>query len=391
MFASPHRRRHSSAPSLLLPCLLLGSGLLACAGDGPRTDPGLEPTSASERLTRPAAREVSGCAASRPDGLPDELRCTGLYADWENRTIDPEALPYAPAFELWSDGAKKSRFVRLPPGGTIDATDMNGWVFPVGTKFWKEFRLPLFGNPTPVPVETRMLEKLASGRWAFATYVWSSDGASATRVETGVNPVPGSDGYEIPSERMCNRCHVSRADKILGFEGVLLAGSEATGLTYDRLLTQGLLRRSDGAPMPSSADLAIPGNPVERNAIGRLHANCGIACHNPNGAAPFSLRIDVEGGRAPAAVTETSVFREAIGQESFFTPDGGSGGYYRIRPTDETRSMIFYRMSRRDAPDGFEQMPPLATHRPDQASLDAVRSWIRSMKGPPYPAPGPTE
>ena len=45
----------------------------------------------------------------------------------------------APTEALWSDGAVKRRFIYLPPGTTIDTTNMDEWVFPVGTKFWKEF------------------------------------------------------------------------------------------------------------------------------------------------------------------------------------------------------------------------------------------------------------
>ena len=41
--------------------------------------------------------------------------------------------------QLWADYATKQRWILLPPGTKIDATDPNEWVFPVGTKVWKEF------------------------------------------------------------------------------------------------------------------------------------------------------------------------------------------------------------------------------------------------------------
>ena len=41
----------------------------------------------------------------------------------------------APAYELWSDGALKRRWIRLPPDGRIDTSDMDSWVFPIGTQF----------------------------------------------------------------------------------------------------------------------------------------------------------------------------------------------------------------------------------------------------------------
>jgi hypothetical protein len=331
---------------------------------------------------------ASDCGSSSDD-VPEELRCTGLYSDWDSLTIDPAVQAFAPGFELWSDGAEKTRWIYLPPGTQIDASDMNAWVFPVGTKLWKEFRLPIAGSTVSggvARVETRMLRKVAEGRWTFATYVWSPEQDSARRVTAGIRPFPGTQDYEVPAERTCNRCHGNKPDRVLGFEAVLLAAPEATGLTYDRLVAEGRISRG-GSTIPTTSSLQIPGDTLTREAIGRLHANCGIACHNASGPAPFSMRIESVDGATPTAVEGTSVFQEAIGQPSFFTPDGASGTFYRIQPTDEGRSTIFYRMSQRGS--GGEQMPPVATHLPDPESLQAMRAWIRSMTGAPYPPPGP--
>src|SRR6187402_3555279 len=76
-----------------------------------------------------------------PDGavLPGELRCTGLYSDWQERTLRCGVRPYAPAHELWADGAAKQRYVWLPPESSIDVSDPDDWDYPIGTRFWKEF------------------------------------------------------------------------------------------------------------------------------------------------------------------------------------------------------------------------------------------------------------
>jgi hypothetical protein len=333
------------------------------------------------------AADTTDCTASA-DGLFDDLRCTGLYSDFATKTVAPDVNAFTPGFELWSDGAEKSRFIYLPPGTQIDATDMNSWVFPVGTKLWKEFRVALDadgGQPgePPVRVETRMMHKAAEGKWLATTYVWSGD--EAKRVKTGIFPFPGTKSYEVPAERTCNRCHSGRKDHVLGFEAVLTAAPEATGLTYDQLVARGLLKNAALA----SSSLQIPGNSVERDAIGRLHANCGISCHHPDGPGPFSMRLDAELPGLPTAIEDTSVFKEAINQESGFTPANGTGTYYRIRPTDTDGSTIFYRMSKRDAPAGFEQMPPVATHKPSPELIASMKSWIDSMTAAPYPAPLP--
>ena len=70
---------------------------------------------------------------------PPDLRDTGLYADVETLQIDARHLAFAPQYPLWTDGATKRRWISLPPGSAIDASDPDAWVFPAGTRLWKEF------------------------------------------------------------------------------------------------------------------------------------------------------------------------------------------------------------------------------------------------------------
>src|ERR1700748_452948 len=63
------------------------------------------------------------------DGLPTDFECAGLFTDVPNRTLFPDARPYTPAKILWSDGASKLRWVRLPAGTTIDSSNQAEWKF----------------------------------------------------------------------------------------------------------------------------------------------------------------------------------------------------------------------------------------------------------------------
>src|SRR5262245_14213021 len=53
---------------------------------------------------------------------PARLSQTGLYSDIATRTIAPENLSFSPQYPLWTDGASKRRWIRLPAGSSIDAT-----------------------------------------------------------------------------------------------------------------------------------------------------------------------------------------------------------------------------------------------------------------------------
>jgi hypothetical protein len=89
---------------------------------------------------------------------PKTLQETGLYSDSETLQINPQHLSFAPQYPLWSDGATKRRWISLPPGAAIDGSDPDAWIFPVGTRLWKEFSF------NGQKVETRYLERRTDGQ-----------------------------------------------------------------------------------------------------------------------------------------------------------------------------------------------------------------------------------
>ena len=102
---------------------------------------------------------------------PQRLRDTGLYAAGSSE-IAPDHLQFSPQYPLWSDGATKRRWISLPPGASIDASNPDAWEFPVGTRLWKEFSI---GRP----IETRYIELMPNGQWRFAAYIWDEAGVEA--------------------------------------------------------------------------------------------------------------------------------------------------------------------------------------------------------------------
>jgi hypothetical protein len=139
--------------------------------------------------------------------LPERLSDTGLYANPATLAVDPRNRPFTPQYPLWSDGAAKRRWVRLPDGATIDARDVDAWDLPVGTRFWKEFTF------NGVRVETRHFVKTGADQWAFASYVWTHDQRDATRAPADGVPdaaeiAPGK-WHNIPSDTECRACHDS--------------------------------------------------------------------------------------------------------------------------------------------------------------------------------------
>jgi hypothetical protein len=140
-------------------------------------------------------------AAQAASPLPVHLRDTGLYAPGRGEEIAADVLPFSPQYGLWSDGAEKRRWIRVPRGTQIDARNPDRWVFPVGTRLWKQFTLRR-------RLETRMLERTREG-WQFAAYVWSEDGSDAVLAPpTGVSvSLPSGGRWAIPGTGDCRACH----------------------------------------------------------------------------------------------------------------------------------------------------------------------------------------
>jgi len=322
-----------------------------------------------------------------PEGavLPGELRCTGLYSDWESRTLRCGVTAYAPAYELWSDGAEKQRYVWLPPDQTIDVSNPDDFDYPVGTRFWKEFHVGPAGDQTLG--ETRYLLRAEAG-WLYTAYVWSEDGLTATQENEGVPDLFGT-GHTVPSREQCKTCHIGRDEFILGWDFIML-GDEASGLTVRDLADQGKLTGLDEALL----DLVVPGDEIERAALTYLHANCGVSCHNttldatgnPSG---LYLRLEVDSLTDVFATAAAGGINHLPGPNSMFSdlPNQPSEGYYDFRPLDPERSLALARMEFRGSETA---MPPLGTHLPDPEGVDLVRSWIESMtEARGYPAPDP--
>lgn len=266
-------------------------------------------------------------AATR--GLPAKLSETGMEG----------AIAYTPRFELWTDGATKRRWIKLPPGTRIDDRAMDDWRFPTGTKLWKEIARD------GVRIETRYLEKVEPG-WLAVAYVWN--GADADLTPGGLPNAHGTD-HDVPAARTCNGCHAGR---VLGVSAIQLAG--------DPVLAQ-LVER----PVPR---VAIPGTPAEQAALGYLHANCshchqraktpGPRCYDPESSFDVALRTT-----ELVRVEDTATYRTALGR--FVVPG---------KPDD---SAIFLRAAGGSLTE--PRMPALGTKTPSPANVALLRRWIVAM------------
>jgi hypothetical protein len=341
---------------------------------------------ATTRGTRAPAPSVAAPAGARVDrgaaAPPPRLADTGLYEDFAARKLHRDVLGFSPQYPLWTDGASKRRWIRLPPGTAIDASNPRSWRFPLGTKLWKEFAYRQ-------RVETRFMELTAAG-WTYATYVWTEDGGDAVLApERGVAAAyvrtSGDVRHDIPGVLDCKACHQGRDSEVLGFELLQLspdrdplaphATSNPGDVDLAALAERGLVR---GLPASLATDppRVAARTPRERAALGYLHGNCS-SCHNSSGplaSLGMSLVAPVAGSGAVPA--ERGARETAVGVESEYRLAATGRTAPRIAPGDPAGSLLVQRMSSRHA---SMQMPPLGTSTVDAEAVSLVSSWIRQL------------
>ncbi|MBB5015666.1 hypothetical protein [Rehaibacterium terrae] len=342
-----------------------------------------------------AAPLPAGTSAETPPAappLPERLADTGLYVPGSLSRIHPDNQPFTPQYPLWTDGAGKRRWLYLPPGTHIDASDPDAWDFPPGTRLWKEFS---HGRP----IETRLIERLPDGAWRFATYVWNEDGSEAVLApERGIAALPAPEApggrYRIPSRDDCRACHEGGKVPVLGFSALQLSpdrdplAPNAEPLRPGDADLPGLVARGQLVNLPPQL-LAEPpriraGSPSERATLGYLHANCGH-CHNRASADDPAVPVDLSLSRQVGADRDDAQALKALIETRLrYRGHGSSADLPLIAPGDAEASVLLQRMRTRNP---MARMPPLGTRIPDPEALELIGRWIGHDL---HPSPGAT-
>jgi hypothetical protein len=312
----------------------------------------------------------SGTPCVEPDtGLPTDVFCAGIYVGHDASKPSPDLMPYTPGVTLWSDGAAKQRYLYLPPGSTIDTTNLDAWSFPVGTKAVKEFRVD------GTLVETRLMWKRDDASWDTGTYVWDAMGEAMLNAEPHGIVLPS--GYEIPTQKDCDKCHHGGADTLLGVEAVALSLPTATGATLTDLAARGFL----SAP-PATTAAALPEDATGKAgpALGFLHANCGMPCHSSRGLGEETQLVmrlrATELLPSTVSATMTESYLATVNRPPTTASVASHfPGANRITPGAHDQSVIWLMAHLR----GNYQMPPLISHKIDDAGTQALADWIDAL------------
>ena len=315
---------------------------------------------------------------------PRLLSQTGLYSNAAALKVDPRNRTFSPQYPLWSDGASKRRWVRLPEGSKIDVADLAKWELPVGTKFWKEFSF------NGRKVETRFLWQIAKGRWVFASYAWNDAQSDALLASesgvAGITEIADGRRHSIPSVTECRACHDSSRTETLGFTALQLSDDRDPNaihgeplspemLTLKTLVDEDLMtpRRPELATAPPRIDAA---SPVTRAALGYLSTNCG-SCHNRESSIAslgLDLRQNPPGTRNQEPGTAAAPECSAVGKRGHWLVPEAQDASRIINPGHPESSALVRRIKSRRP---LSQMPPIGTVIVDRQAVELLTTWVQ--------------
>lgn len=307
-----------------------------------------------------ARAPMAGCSYDIANP-PAQLSQTGCFdLSTPNRPVPhPGLVPFDVVSELWSDGAKKRRYLGVPDGATMTLQSNGSWLPPPGTLIIKQFDLETTpGDPTTRrPVETRFLVMDATTGLNGFTYRWNAAGTNASLLPDSASTFnwPMDDGSQhahfYPSRAHCRSCHHSSMGPLLGVRSEQLARwFDYDGVIADQLQTLsalGIAPVSSAQPVVSAHD---PGQTVERRMRGYMVGNCEH-CHNP-------LYVNVKDFRYATPLAQTRICET-------------------ITPGSPSTSRVYQLVTSRPG------MPALGSLAVDPLAAQVLGDWISGMTSCP--------
>ena len=297
-------------------------------------------------------------------------------------------IPYEVNSPLWSDRARKKRWIALPNDGQYGSSESqisfsrdNNWKFPEGTVFIKHFELPVkIGGNETVPLETRFFI-IGEGQLGYGlTYKWNEEGTDAILLGGGdldQFEIEDEDGgtflqtWEFPSRDQCITCHNPNADYVLGVNTHQLNGNKDytdEGFTQNQLQylsNLGVFDKSIGhiEDLPKAHPVDDESVDLEARIRSYLDANCA-PCHRPEGIQNVTIDLRFN---TPLHLTNmvnvTTKSRES-------DPDRRI-----IQPGKHQDSELWIR----DASEEDNQMPPLGKTLVDDQYVNKLAEWIDQL------------
>lgn len=277
-------------------------------------------------------------------------------------------LSYEPASSLFTDYAKKKRFVWMPKNSKATFnSDSAVLELPIGSVLIKTFYYENVQNVSPVGatriIETRLMIRKATG-WLFANYVWNTEQTEASYDMAGSfttvsfkdeNNIIKTTDYKIPSDVQCIICHKTQrmvnVDLITAFTPI---GIKPQNLNFNynygtetknqltKWIEAGYLE--DNFNLPSAANTVVDyrdtSKSLDLRARAYVDANCAH-CHTTDRHCDYRpMRFAFADSGTQNGYTNMGVCVPTSDMQGF--PEALSS---IVTPGNINRSMLYYRLN----------------------------------------------
>ena len=302
------------------------------------------------------------------------------FFEGEIKNLNPVygVLPYDLSSALFTDYAKKKRFIWMPNDVNAEyINDFSSLDFPVGAILIKNF---YYNNVQPLNttriIETRLMINKAEG-WIFANYIWNEEQTEATfSLEGGLTNLEWiqegetkSIAYKIPPGSECFTCHkIAAIPKPIGPKPQNLnkdyTYSDEVANQLDKLQEFGYL-----GSVPNNINSVINWEDDSQDINSRMRSYVDINCaHCHSDFAHCDYR--------PMRFT----FNESDDEVNLgvcVEPEEQFGGLtYIVSPGNISRSMLHFRLSTTLAQ---RRMPLLGRTLVHEEAVEMVEEWINSL------------
>ena len=291
-------------------------------------------------------------------------------------------IPYAPASSLFTDYAKKKRFIWLPTG-TVSSYSADDEILdlPVGAALIKTFYYENVqpGNTTRI-METRVMIRKATG-WIFAEYVWNDAQTEAFLDMNGsytsvtwdqggeIKSVPS---YRFPSATECLICHKKNDQPIpIGIKAQNLnipyTYEDGTQNQLQKLISVGYLQDNLPPTIVSTVNYLDAGESLDLRLRSYLDANCAH-CHAEGSHCDYRpMKL---------AFSETS---DPINLGLCVEPDEfiNASLINIITPTNINKSMMYFRLN---STEPGVRMPLLGRSIIHEEGVQLLEDWITAKQ-----------
>jgi len=361
---SPKLSKNKSFFFLFISVLVLQIGIYSC-----------KKKNAAEEMPESADKSVSVNLENVPYQKLSDYRF--FIGAMKNQVPNTQVIPYAPASSLFTDYAKKKRFLWIPWGQKASyVSDDQILDLPVGSALIKTFYYDHVepANVTKI-IETRVMIRKATG-WIFANYIWNEEQTEAYLSLNGTN-VPlswkqnGQDmstTYRIPSETECLTCHkLNNAPVPIGIKPQNMNWnypySNGAMNQLEKLIALNKLNDNVPSNIVSTVDYRDESQSIDMRFRSYVDINCAH-CHSEERHCSYRpVRL---------AFNENAL---AVNMGLCVEPEEliNSSQAYIIKPSDKNRSMMYYRMN---STLPSERMPLLGRTLVHREGLQLLEDWI---------------